>query len=322
MSKEVATASVAKERLKVYKAMTPALQEIAKDLETKVGDQTSSYVLFFHRIGTQLKTVVEDEATYGSKAVDQLAAYMGYSNNTKLYGIMQFAEVIDRETVKTKAAVPMSNGQLMSLQHWINLSRVHEDKKRDKLIERVLKESLSALDIEAEVRATSAGKNARSGGRKPVVSSNPVVGLQKIYKLDNTLARFAEVTGGIFDQLDEMTAELVNDNMIEKAKQAHAAVLEANGATADMADRLEATIKNLEERLEEKREAEKEAKKVDPDEYDEDEKPAKKGKKSSVISAMKKAEEDEESDDAEDEDDAPEKTEKKKKKLKKPAAVS
>jgi len=269
---------IEKARLSIYKKMSPALQEVAKTFEEKLGKGATAIVVIMYDMGSRLKEVVDDEGTYGSGAVKQLADYHGIpGGETMLYGMMNLSKAFDKEYVKTNSLRPMANGHYMTLGHWLHLMKIQDDTKREKMLERVLRESISANDLEKEIRAGAAGgtKNARQGGRKPKAPSSPIMGLQKTFELANKFVRWDDVAQtAVFDNIDEMEPDKVTDNLLAKAKTTLEMVEKVGETAESMKTHLEANIERIEKVLESK--AENAAEEYDEEEADQ--KPKKKAK--------------------------------------------
>lgn len=282
MSKTTMT-PIEKARLAVYNKMKPATQEVAKQFEEKLGKGATAIVLVQYDMGARVADIVEDENEYGSGAVKQLAEYLSIpGGETMLYGMMNLARTFDKEYVKTNTLRPMTNSHYMSLQHWLQLMKISEEAKRDKMLERILRESMSANDLEKEIRSGAAGttKNARQGGRKPKTPSSPILGLQTTFQLANKFIRWEEVADkSVFDRLDEIEPDKVNENLVKKTKETLAMVETTIEKATEMKGRLETNVERLEEVMSKKAEAA-------ADEYDED---AESGKKKAGKKAAKPA---------------------------------
>lgn len=271
-----------KARLAIYKKMTPATQEVAKEFEGKVGNAATGIIVLQYSLGARVKAIVDDEGTYGSGAVKQLAEYLAVKGGESyLYSLMNFSATFEKDFVKQKSSVAMANGEHLTVTHWLQLMKISEEKAREKMLDRVYRESLSANDLEKEIRAGAGGKtkNARQGGRKPKTPSNPMVGLQGIFALSNKFVRFEEVAAtAVFDALDEIEPDKVTDNLVEKAEKALEIVETTVEKATEMKDRLETNISRLKEVLEKK--GEEAAEEYDEDaEGSDDEAPKKKSKK-------------------------------------------
>jgi hypothetical protein len=251
----------------VFKAMTPATQEVAQEIDGKMTKASQGVVMMQYDIGARIRSVIAEEAEYGSGAVKQLAEYLNIpGGETTLYNLRNFSETFDRDFVKETSARQMANGQHLTVKHWFQLMKVKEQKKIGTIVERVLKESISAEDLENEIRATGSGKNTRSGGRKPKVPSNPLVGLRKALTLAQTFSRYEEAAiPSVFDAIDELDAERVDDKMLTTLTETREQAVTAKKAAADMITRIDDNIKRVKEVLAQKKEAAEEA-------YEEEEK--------------------------------------------------
>ncbi len=265
-----------KARLSLYRKMTPATQEVAKAFEEQLGNGAAGVVLIQYKLGARVAQIVEDEGTYGNGAVEQLAQFLAIPGGaTSLYGMMNFSKTFDQKYVVVNSKRAMANGQFLTLTHWLNLMKIADEAKRTKWLEKVLKESMSANDLEKEIRSGAAGgtKNARQGGRKPKTPTSPMLGLQATYQLFNKLARWEETAeDAVFDKIDEMEPDKVTENLIAKAKETLTMATSACEKAEEMRDRLEKNVERLEEVWEKK--AEEAAEDYDEDEEGEGKKKA------------------------------------------------
>lgn len=293
-----------KARLKMFKAMTPATQEIAKKYEGKISQAATGLIVIQYGLGAEVKAVMDDEGTYGNSAVEQLSVYLGVKGGaTYLYALKNFSETFDKDYVKQKSAILLANGDAITIGHWLQLMKLSEDKAREKLLDRVYKESMSANDLAKEIQAGAAGttKNARQGGRKPKTPSNLMVGLQGLFALSNKFVRFEEVAEkAVFDAMDEIEPDRVTEAMVEKTETTIGQMETMIEKATEAKERLEKGLDRMKEVIEKK--AEDAA-----DGYNEDEdKPKKKNKDKSK---------------AKSEDDGGDEQPKKKKKKKKKVAA-
>lgn len=279
-----------KARLTIFKKMTPATQEVAKEFEGKVGNAATGIIILQYSLGARVKSIVDDEGTYGSGAVKQLAEYLSVKGGESyLYSLMNFSDTFEKDYVKQKSSIALANGEHLTVTHWLQLMKISEEKAREKMLDRVYRESMSANDLEKEIRAGAGGKtkNARQGGRKPKTPSNPMVGLQGIFALSNKFVRFEEVAEkAVFDVLDEIEPDKVTDNLVEKAEKALEVVEQTVEKATEMKDRLETNIERLKEIRE--KAAESAAEEYDEDAEGDENPKEKKSKKAHAESNGKK----------------------------------
>jgi hypothetical protein len=213
-----------KKRAELLNEMTPKTQAVAKDFDKKVTMAAKGLVLIKYDMGARLAEVIEKEAEYGSDAVNQLATYMNFPGGaTGLYALSNFASEFDRDFVQTQVAQAMENGRPLETGHFLQIMRVKSKKEQTKLFDRVRRECLSVNSLEEEIRAKYESKNKRTGGRKPKKPSSPAAGLQKLFANAQKLDNFLDITEEtIFEPLEEIAAEEVNEQLVDKFDKAEA----------------------------------------------------------------------------------------------------
>jgi hypothetical protein len=219
MATKNAISPIKKKRLALLKEMTPGLQAVVKDFEDKNIKAATGPVMIYFDKGARLKKIIEQEATYGSNAVEQLAAYFGKTTKY-IYDCRNFAQEWDKEFLKAQLAQPMSDGNLLHFDHFRHLTRVKSTKDQELLLRRVRTECLSTNALDEEISAKFITKNVRSGGRKPVTPSTPHAGLQKAFSQGQQLERYIDVMkSGVFEKIGAMASEKVDDKLLERIEQ-------------------------------------------------------------------------------------------------------
>lgn len=242
-----------KARIKLFEKMTPATQEVAREFDGKIQTTSVGVIMNAYKMGARVAAIVENEAEYGDNAVNLLAGYLNIpGGETVLYMYMNIAKAVDKDFIKAKSSIAMANGQYLTLSHWVQLAKLEDPKNRDSLLEKVYKKSLSARDLEVEIRAGVGGKtkNARQGGRKPKAPSSAAVGLQQVFALGNKYTRFTEIADvSVFDALDELEPDKVTGVLVERAEKALEITRDVATKAADAAGRLEGNISRLKDVL-------------------------------------------------------------------------
>jgi hypothetical protein len=235
MSEKTATAAgggtvVGRERLKVFREMTPATQEVARRWGGLLSKGAGVMVRVHYMIGSEIPQILADEAKYGSGAVKQLAEYHNIPGGaTTLYKLRNFAQEFTIEFVDEWTSRPMANGRHMEVSHWFEIMKLRDRAAQEKMLERVIKHSLSAKELEREVRSGEAGKtkNARHGGRLPTVPTNPVVGLQKAFDLAQRFNNYeAAAEEAVFGTIKELEPDRITEGLLEKLQQVREEVQE------------------------------------------------------------------------------------------------
>lgn len=266
--------ALATTRAKLLKQMTPATAKAAEELAVKYGKAANGVVMIQYDVGTRLSQIAAAEAEYGSNAVAQLADYLRVpGGETGAYSIIRFATTFDKKYVAAQMETPMMSGDHLTTQHWVVLSRLADESNRDKMLKRVLKESLSANDLEKEIRSGAAGNKAngnRQGGRNPKVPSNPIVALQRTYELSNKFCRWeTQVTGGMITAFDELEPEKITKDALVSARKTDAILTKVAEQAGDMQGKLAGAIERMETVLA-ARKAGKGKKKVEDEEADDE----------------------------------------------------
>src|SRR5687768_12311019 len=86
-------------RAQALNDMTPRLQESAKFFEQKLARENRGVLLIRHDLGLKLNEIIQEEAAYGSAAVEQLARYLGEKPDT-LYKLRNFGKTYDRSQIE------------------------------------------------------------------------------------------------------------------------------------------------------------------------------------------------------------------------------
>lgn len=81
-----------KHRQKTFDDMTPETRNLATQFEQQLEQEHHDGLLLRHAMGVTLARVIAGEATYGSNAVEQLAAYLGMCPD-RLYKLRTYADV-------------------------------------------------------------------------------------------------------------------------------------------------------------------------------------------------------------------------------------
>lgn len=246
MSKDVMAVPVEKARKKTYNEMTKATREVADQFQELLTRGARGSILVQYDLGSRLGAVIEDEATYGSGAVKQLAEYFNIKGGeTTLYSLRNFAGEFEKTFVDKWSSQLMANGDYMTTNHWFHLMKIKDKAGQEKMLRRVFAESMSSNDLEKEVRSGSGGatKNTRQGGRKPRVPSNPIVGLDQTFSIAQRLNNFDKVaTASVFDALDEWPADKITKDLLKRLEKTHTTVEVTHAKTGKMLERLSTNI--------------------------------------------------------------------------------
>lgn len=236
-----ALTAVAKKRNLLLSRMTDQGRELATKLDTMIGDQARGNIMTWWLMGSRLAGAHASESEYGSGYIRQLAEYLNPPGGaTTLYALINFSKAFGRDFVKDNSSKLMSDGRPLELQHWLVLTQVDKADDRVKLLERVLKDCLSARELDREIAAGAARvRNIRHGGRKPQTPTSAVAGLQTLYQISNKLGNLESVVeSSIFKKIKEMSDSQVSENLLTRLVQAKDSLNKAKTVTEHMLDKV------------------------------------------------------------------------------------
>jgi hypothetical protein len=228
MTKKGALTVIEQKRQDLLAEMTPALQDVTKYFEQKMGKTAGGIVKARYDMGSRLLPVIDEARThlYGQNAMPQLAAYFDIPGGvTALYNLANFARSFDREFVVEQASLPLSNGRYLELGHFFQIMQVQSKADQRKLFAKVRAEGWSVNQLDAELKAASHLKTVQRGrgkgrgpGRNPGRPTSPAAGLQTAFaqaqKLDNYLLSVMEES--VFEPLEEVAPADVDERLFER----------------------------------------------------------------------------------------------------------
>ena len=211
-----ALAPIEEKRKALLAEMSPELRLVVKDFEEKDMAAAVGPVMIAYDKGARIKRIIEQEAKFGTNAVEQLAAYFGVSA-TKFYELRNFASEWDKNFLKAELKKPMSNGDLLSYDHFRNLVRIKSSRDQTKLLRQVRLESMSSNSLSELISAQYEKKTTRSGGRKPLTPSTPAAALQKAFSQSQQLSRYIDtMADGVFSKISEMAADAMDEKLLDR----------------------------------------------------------------------------------------------------------
>lgn len=270
-----------KRQRSILKEMTPALQVVAAELHAKRGVASQGMVAVYYDMGETIAEIVKDEAKYGTKCVEQLADYLDIPGGaTRLYALQSLASEFKREFVVGETEMPLGNGQFLTVSHWTALAQIKEPDEQERMLKRTRAESLTANDLEAEIRGGAAKtRNVRAGGRKPKVPSSPMAGLHKTGGLAQKMVNFGPVANtAVFEPLLDLAPDKVTKELVARLKETRRNLSAAQKVQEAAIEKIDKIIERSEKVLSQKAEEAADAK-AETKAEKKSEKKAKKGKK-------------------------------------------
>ncbi len=274
-------------RAEVFAEMTPELKKDAQEFRKILAQDSLGAIVLRYNMGEKIRVIIEKESTYGSNAVEQLAAYLGQST-TALYELRNVAECYTRTEIKDLAKREMANGNHISIAHIRTLVQIKRAADREKMTKRIFNESLTAAQLATEVAAGVDKTNTRGGGRPPAKPTSPLAGTQQIFEQFQTVNNRVEVwQGAVFKEIDQMEPDKFSPALVEKLKAALDQATKAEENATLVVTALEANLKRAEKVMKDRADAEKAQAKADRDAEKAADKapPKEKGSKRPVVAA-------------------------------------
>lgn len=129
--------------------MSRALLELTATIRALLGQVLRDEVLTRHQIGSHVVAAKRAPSTYGTNAVENIAADVGVSSD-ELYRAAAVAETWTADELKKLAARTNRAGRPLSWSHWVALTKA-PPAARHRLIERCLAESWSVRELRLNV---------------------------------------------------------------------------------------------------------------------------------------------------------------------------
>lgn len=110
--------------------MEPATEKVARAIASKLRDidkrTPAAQMAAYFAVGGELQMMVMDQGTFGATAIqDTVERVPQLRDESRAYEVMNLAAegTAFRKLVREQAAIPMSNGQPLTLGHWIWVMR-------------------------------------------------------------------------------------------------------------------------------------------------------------------------------------------------------
>ena len=210
---DVALALTAQQKRQLAE-MPPENQEVALRMLQLTAAVNDVAIKAAYNLGLLVERLTDDD-----QSVPQVAAFLNVDPN-KLYAYRAVVKEFELETVLSWSSKPMASGNLMTTAHWIALARISGTEQRNRMLNRIIKESLSARDVEQLIKTGEFARrrNASAGaGRKPGVPSTLAGALQKFMLLHQTTVNFSPVMNeSVFASIDSLTPDDVSPVLVTR----------------------------------------------------------------------------------------------------------
>lgn len=183
---------ISAQQKKILEGMQTETQKKAIEIRNLEIQNDKGTVVLHYQMGQLINDIRDDENTYGSKAVEQVAELLKKPPQ-RLYTLGNFARSVEEEFMVGWQKKSNGDGGQLSLEHWLQLSIISEQKLQDKWLTTWMKESLSAESLGDSIRSSTGGRRRRAqgGGRNFTVPKTLIGGFQKGQALLNSIFKYA-----------------------------------------------------------------------------------------------------------------------------------
>ncbi len=230
-----------KARQKLLAEMTEPTQQIAQECDTMLDKGNRGITRTFYNIGARMVEALDEakQGEYGSNAAKQLASYISYfeGDTNKLYNLRQVAITFDEAFVNEYSEKKIGKGEHMSIEHWVQLSRIAKPAERQKMLDAVVTHGLSAAEVARRIRSGEVqAKNIRGGGRRVAPPSSLLSGLEKLRADSLKVTNYLKMCDKhVFGKIASMAVADFSDTLVAKleADKAELATLRTKLDEAD-----------------------------------------------------------------------------------------
>ena len=122
----------------------------------------------------------------------------------------------------------MANGRSLSLYHFIELLSVHSLKKRAEMFAIIRSQCLSVAELREYLVADKLRSSVKKGGgRQMKRPTSPIAGLHRLAAHAEKLVKYAGVLDDVFDGIQEMPPDQVDDALVKMVDTAEASASNA-----------------------------------------------------------------------------------------------
>lgn len=250
MSKEtavtVATPAVALRQDEILRQMTEEGRAKAKEMRNKICESTRSQVLAWWDVGKMINgalSAADSVVRYGQDYARQLAVFFGFNadgNTTEVYRLRNFATAFTRQFVATWTSKVFPNGKVLSLKHWVELSRRElTSPQQEAVLSKCIAGGWSAELLSQAIAEGTAPKNIRKGGRHLQRPQSLSAGIQAI---EAAAQRIVKLDGVIEDwvmkPVRETPPDRLDDQVLQRFTTAQEMVDSAGTSLDDIRDKL------------------------------------------------------------------------------------
>jgi len=140
----------------LYK-MDVQLQNVAVEIQKTLIESNARSIMDYYKVGNLVKHVIQHPDIFGQGALRQLSQYLNIAQ-AYLGSLARWAEMFDEDTVREYSSKPTSGNRVITLSHWLAISEIANAEARQKMLERIINENVSASDVKLFNQVTKRGE--------------------------------------------------------------------------------------------------------------------------------------------------------------------
>jgi hypothetical protein len=232
-------------RQQVFEQMTPALQEIVVGIAESFRRRARGDILVAYNVGYEVKRVLDDDARYGSRAVERMAEFLDCSTSY-LYNHFLIVRSFNTSEIEQLTKLRMRNGQHLTPHHVLEIARERKFAHAN-LIRQTIEESLSVRQLHFLI--LSNGESTRRvsrGGRKHKRPKSVQLAVAKMLRRFESDQRFLPVALEWVDELLGLEEERITPDLLANLHRAIKAVREYLEVLAKLKTGLQKAVERAE----------------------------------------------------------------------------
>jgi hypothetical protein len=192
--------------------MTPALRKLYMSLRPQIDKLIVQDLSTRFKLGEIVDRAIADEATYGSRAVQQLAEALGLSV-TELYVSRTIYTQWPEDMRQMFLTRRRPDGKLITYSHLAEVAVIGAAATRKKLVQKVYSECLSTRDLRTLVLGMRS-RAAASGGLKP---KSPKAAIALVERESERLRDMADVLrASLIERLEAEEEKYANTDVVDR----------------------------------------------------------------------------------------------------------
>lgn len=216
---------ISKDVRQALASLTPDGRKLFDKISEKINSLAKVDLMTRYDVGTYIKQASEDERKYGEGFVRIVATLLGYKYPNKLYQFEAIAQRWTRAQMLELAKLRTTAGRQLTFTHFHYLASIDNEKQRDAMLDKCLKQNLTSTEMQAQVPTLRGQKG--QGGRPRVAPRSPQAGLATMQRYAHQFLASHEIfEQSIFDRMADKPDEVASDELLAEIDQTEIVLIE------------------------------------------------------------------------------------------------